>query len=103
MQEKESEVVYLESIMLPLLSHPDKFEAHRSTDDRGIYIVIRVHQEDMGRVIGKQGQTAHSIRNLVRQFGGINQKMISMKIEEPIGSTRRPRNDIRDPVFPDNL
>lgn len=94
MENKEPEVAYLESIMLPLLSHPEKFEAHRSTDDRGVYIVVRVHQEDMGRVIGKQGQTAQAVRNLMRQFGGINQKMISMKIEEPAGSTRRfPREE----------
>lgn len=96
MENKEPEVSYLKSIMLPLLSHPEGLEVHKSIDDRGVYLVVRVSQDDMGRVIGKQGQTAQSIRNLIRQFGGVYQKSISIKIEEPIGSTRF-RNEESEP------
>ncbi len=97
MENTEVEVKYLENILHPLLLHPNDLEINRSVDERGIYIVVKVNQADMGRVIGKQGQTAQAVRSLMHQFGGMHQKLISVKIDEPIGSTRRFRNDsIRD-------
>jgi uncharacterized protein len=91
--ETEPEVKYLENIILPLLQFPDDFNLARNMDERGIYLVLRVNQADMGVLIGRQGQTAQAIRTLLRSFGGINQKSISLKIDEPAGSKRpRPEN-----------
>jgi hypothetical protein len=46
---------------------------------------------DMGRVIGRQGATAQAIRTILHQYGGVAKKRISLVINEPEGSERRPR------------
>lgn len=92
-EEKATDVLYLENILKPLLQHPMNLEITRSVDEMGVYLVVRTHAEDMGRVIGRQGNSAKAIRILMRQFGAINQRMISLKIEEPVGGKRFYSND----------
>lgn len=90
--DKDTDVQYLEAILKPLLSLPEELQVNRSTDERGVYIILKVAQADMPRVIGRGGQTAQAFRTLMRQFGGLTQRMISIKIEEPSGA-RRPRQE----------
>ena len=52
-----------------------------------------VTPEDMGQIIGKAGSTARSIRSLVRIVGLKNHARVNLKIEEPEGSTRAPREN----------
>ena len=76
-----NEVEYLEAIVKPLIKNDLTIE--KTVDDRGILLTIKLEQEDIGRVIGKAGETARAIRRLIRQYGMTNEKHIAMKIYEP--------------------
>jgi len=83
-----NEQTYLESIVAPLLSHPENLKIDHVVDEKGILLTITAHRDDMGRIIGKGGATANSIRTLVRQYGGLIEKHISVKITDPVGFER---------------
>lgn len=77
----EQEELYLRSILEPLVT--GELTIERKVDDRGILLEIYVDKSDMGRVIGKHGTTADAIRKLVRQFGSMQEKHVSVRINEP--------------------
>ena len=58
----------------------------------GVLITLKVDPEDMGYIIGRQGQTARALRTLLKVVGAKNNARVNLKIEEPEGSThvRRP-------------
>lgn len=78
------DIAYLESIVRPLLEYPQVMRVERKTDEKGVLITMSFKKEDMGRVIGKNGETARSIRRLIKQFGMSHGSRIAMKINEPI-------------------
>ncbi len=87
MAEKEmSDQEYVESIVKPLVDHPKDVVTSRSLDERGVLIQLTVNQEDMGKVIGREGRTAKSIRSLLRVFGAKTDSRINLKIVEPDGA-----------------
>lgn len=59
----------LKAIVEPLLSHADAFEATESRRDGAITVSFRVHADDTGRVIGKNGEAIRSIRALMELAG----------------------------------
>lgn len=78
-----NEVQYLYQILCPLTEHPDSVYIKRSLDERGVFLTIALHPEDMGRIIGRNGDTSRAVRHLVRQFGMKNKSSIAIKILEP--------------------
>lgn len=88
-----SDQEYVESIVKPLVDHPKDVVTGRSLDERGVLIQLTVNQEDMGKVIGKEGRTAKSIRSLLRVFGARSDSRINLKIVEPEGSEVRVPED----------
>jgi len=80
-----NEQTYLESIVAPLLSHPEDLKIGHVVDDKGILLTISANQSDMGLIIGKGGATANSLRTILRQYGSLHEKHISVKITDPIG------------------
>ena len=83
-----NEQTYLESIVTPLLSHPEDLKIDHVVDDKGILLTISANQSDMGRIIGKGGATANSLRTILRQYGSLHEKHISVKITDPVGFER---------------
>ncbi len=61
----------------------DTIELEQSKDDLGTLITIKIAEADMGRLIGKQGQTISSIRTLVRVIGARENERINLKVLEP--------------------
>jgi uncharacterized protein len=59
----------LEFVARELVDHPDDVRVTQQEDDRGIAFQLRVHPEDMGKVIGKGGRTARAIRTVMRAAG----------------------------------
>ncbi len=49
-----------------LVDHPDEVRVEQTEDDRAIILELHVAPEDMGKVIGKQGKIAKSIRTLAK-------------------------------------
>ena len=86
----EQDQKFVEDTIKAIVNHPDAVKTERTVDDRGVLISLTVHPEDMGYVIGKGGQTARSVRTLLRIVGAKSNLKVTMKIVEPEGS-RGPR------------
>jgi hypothetical protein len=84
---------FLEYVIKSLVDHPEDVKTERKVDEMGVLITLSVHPEDMGQIIGKGGDTARSIRSLLRIAGSKNNARVNLKIEEPEGSTRRSTTD----------
>ena len=84
---------FVEYVVKALVSHPDEVHVKRSVDDMGVLLELTVHPEDMGKVIGKAGATAKSIRTLLRVLGSRNDARVNLKIIEPEGSEHHEQNE----------
>lgn len=88
MATKEQDQDFVELVVKSFVEKPDKVTTKRTIDERGVLIELNVDSEDMGKIIGKQGQTAKAIRTLLRVVGAKNNARVNLKIIEPEGSTR---------------
>ena len=77
---------FVEYVVKQIVDHPDQVSVERTVDEMGVLITLKVAKEDMGKVIGKSGQTAKSIRILLRVIGSKNNARVNLKIVEPDGS-----------------
>lgn len=77
---------FVEYVVKALVNYPDEVLVRRSVDDMGILLELSVNPEDMGKVIGKAGATAKSLRTLLRVLGSHNDERVNLKIVEPEGS-----------------
>jgi predicted RNA-binding protein YlqC (UPF0109 family) len=82
---------FVEYVVRAIVNNPNDVKAERTVDERGVLITLHVNPEDMGYVIGKSGQTARSIRTLLKIVGAKNNARVNLKIFEPEGSERRRR------------
>lgn len=76
---------YLGAIVRPLLTKPESFAIKESADNLGVLLMIDVAPEDMGILIGKQGNHITAIRKLIAVYGMRNNARISVKVSEPVG------------------
>jgi len=76
---------FVEFIVKQMVSEPDEVEVVRTVDEMGVLITLKVAKDDMGRIIGKGGQTAKAIRVLLRVVGSKNNARVNLKIVEPSG------------------
>ncbi len=82
---------FVEYVVKALVEKPDAVQVVRSVDDMGVLLELTVDPDDMGKVIGKAGATAKSIRTLLRVLGAKNDERVNLKIVEPEGSERPAR------------
>ena len=91
---------FVEYIVKTLVNNPEKVVVEREIDERGVLLSLSVDPEDVGRVIGKRGATAQSIRTLLRVLGTKNGARYNLKVvntDEEEGMPRQSRrNDIDD-------
>ena len=78
---------FVEYVVKALVAHPEDVQVVRSVDDMGVLLELTVSPEDMGKVIGKAGATAKSIRTLLRVLGSRSDERVNLKIVEPEGGT----------------
>ena len=71
---------FVEYIVKTLVNNPDKVDVERDIDERGVLLSLSVDPEDVGRVIGKRGATAQSIRTLLRVLGTKNGARYNLKV-----------------------
>lgn len=95
MAEKYHDQEFVEYIIRGIVNHPDDVRTERIVDERGVLITLHINPEDMGYVIGRQGQTARAVRTLLKIVGAKENARVNLKIYEPEGS-RRPRREDRD-------
>ncbi len=71
---------FVEFIVKSLVSKPDAVMIERRIDEKGVLLELTVDPEDLGRVIGKRGATAQSLRTLLRALGTKNDARYNLKI-----------------------
>ncbi len=71
---------FIEYVVKQLVDEPDAVVVERIVDDKGILLKLTVSPNDLGRVIGKHGATAQSLRNLLRALGTKNDDHYNLKI-----------------------
>ena len=64
-----------------LVDHPDQVDV-RETEDEAIILELRVAEEDMGKVIGKNGRIAKAIRAVIKAATAKNSKPVYVEIVE---------------------
>jgi uncharacterized protein len=103
---------FVEYVVKSLVSNPDAVHLDRRIDEKGVLLELTVDPEDLGRVIGKRGATAQSLRTLLRALGTKNDARYNLKIiDNGVGSENkrepRPSNDqyqsSRDNTGDDNV
>jgi predicted RNA-binding protein YlqC (UPF0109 family) len=71
---------FVEYIVKSLVGNPDDVVVDRLIDEKGVLLTLTVNPEDLGRVIGKRGVTAQSLRTLLRALGTKNDARYNLKI-----------------------
>lgn len=88
---------FVEFVVKALVGNPDAVVVERTIDEKGVLLELTVDPEDLGRVIGKRGGTAQSIRTLLRALGTKNEARYNLKIVDTDGGSgatqSRPQND----------
>jgi len=82
---KELDQIFLDQVVKSLVEKPEKVEINRTVDEMGVLLTLKVDQEDMGKIIGRDGNTAKAIRTLLRVVGMKNNARVNLKINEPDG------------------
>jgi len=79
--EKDQE--FVEYVAKAIVDHPEDVKTDRRVDEMGVLITLKVNPEDLGKVIGKKGQTINAVRTVLRVIGLKNKARINLKLEEP--------------------
>src|SRR6266702_8796814 len=82
---------FVEFIVKSLVSKPEAVQIERRIDEKGVLLELTVDPEDLGRVIGKRGATAQSLRTLLRALGTKNEARYNLKIVD--NGEPRPASD----------
>ena len=81
----EQDHAFLEYVVKALVDNPDQVEISRTVDEMGVLLTLTVSPEDMGKIIGKEGNIAKAIRTLLRVVGMKHNARVNLKVNEPIG------------------
>jgi uncharacterized protein len=84
MQDRE----FVEYVVKALVDNPADVQVDRKVDEMGVLITLDINPDDMGKVIGRQGNTAKALRTLLRVVGMKNNARVNLKINEPEGGKR---------------
>ncbi len=94
---------FIEYVVKSLVGKPDAVQIERRIDEKGVLLELTVDPEDLGRVIGKRGATAQSLRTLLRALGTKNDARYNLKIidngplDKGRGGEDRPASDSGKP------
>lgn len=84
----EMDQAFVEYVVKAMVDHPEDVSTDRTVDEMGVLITLKVNPQDLGQIIGRQGQTAKSLRTLLRVVGAKNHARVNLKIYEPEGSRK---------------
>lgn len=86
---------FVDFIVKSLVGNPDAVQIERRVDEKGVLLELTVDPEDLGRIIGKRGATAQSLRTLLRALGTKNDARYNLKIVDngPEDYARPPRQE----------
>src|SRR3990167_9604970 len=84
----EKDAEFLDYVVRGLVDHPESVKINRTVDEMGVLLNLDVHPDDMGKIIGRSGNTAKAIRILLRVVGMKNNARVNLKINEPEGGRK---------------
>ncbi len=79
----EHDVQFLDFVIKSLVENPQDVKINRTVDEMGVLMTLDVNRADMGKIIGREGNTAKAIRTLLRVVGMKNNARVNLKINEP--------------------
>ncbi len=77
------DVEFVQYVVERIVEFPEDVVVERNIDEMGVLLTLKVNREDMGKIIGKSGQTAKALRILLRIIGSKNNARVNLKIVEP--------------------
>jgi predicted RNA-binding protein YlqC (UPF0109 family) len=72
----------VEAIAKALVDHPEQVQVRAVDGEQVTVLELRVHPEDLGKVIGRQGRTAKSMRTILGAAGMKIRKRLTLEILE---------------------
>src|SRR3954464_8453119 len=84
----EQDHAFLDYVVKALVDNPDAVVINRSVDEMGVLLTLTVSPDDMGKIIGRDGNIAKAIRTLLRVVGMKHNARVNLKINEPEGGIR---------------
>ena len=84
----ENDVKFLDFVIKALVENPQDVKINRTVDEMGVLMTLDVNSADMGKIIGREGNTAKAIRTLLRVVGMKNNARVNLKINEPAGGIK---------------
>lgn len=84
----EQDVQFLDFVIKALVEKPEDVKIVRTVDEMGVLMTLDVNKDDMGKIIGREGNTAKAIRTLLRVVGMKNNSRVNLKINEPTDGGR---------------
>ncbi|MDD2934989.1 MAG: KH domain-containing protein [Candidatus Pacebacteria bacterium] len=91
----ERDQEFLEFVVKSLVDEPSAVKVERKVDEMGVLMTLDVASGDMGKIIGRSGNTAKAIRTLLRVVGMKNNARVNLKINEPEGGMRSASNMVQ--------
>jgi uncharacterized protein len=96
----EQDHAFLDTVIKALVDNPDAVVIKRSVDEMGVLLELTVSPDDMGKIIGRDGNIAKALRTLLRVVGMKHNARVNLKINEPIGGKKeaemKPLEDVID-------
>lgn len=83
MSEKNTAVEFVRYVLQQICSDTNSIQVEASDDERGTLITVRVNADDMGRLIGKDGQTISALRTLISILSARESVRYFLKVEDP--------------------
>jgi predicted RNA-binding protein YlqC (UPF0109 family) len=87
---------FIEYVVKTIVGNPDAVSIKRTIDEKGVLLELTVDPEDLGRVIGKRGSGAQSLRTLLRALGTKNDARYNLKIVDVGEGRERPERPARE-------
>lgn len=84
----EQDHAFLDYVIKSLVDNPDAVTITRTVDEMGVLLTLTVHPDDMGKIIGRDGNIAKALRTLLRVVGMKHNARVNLKINEPVGGKR---------------
>lgn len=84
----DSDQQFLEFTVKALVDNPNEVIITRGVDEMGVLLTLTVHADDMGKIIGRDGNIAKALRTLLRVVGMKHNARVNLKINEPVGGKK---------------
>ncbi len=84
MTEKENAIEFVRYVLSQICEHTNDIRVESVDDDRGTLVTVHVKEEDMGRLIGKEGQTVSALRTLLTVLSARGGFRMNLKVADPV-------------------